>query len=118
MAGDIAQLHYSWSRRGVEGANRFQIVRMSASLDAGRLRPLLPTVRRICRYDRPAGRAEVLPTSFGWFDHEHHRIAFRRVALPPRAGPDARERARIVVRLAVLVVGRRPPAARRRVAWG
>jgi GTPase-associated protein 1 len=81
----LEQLHYTWTPRGVEGVNRFQIAAMSAGFKTS-LRPVLPVVRKICRYDRPKADRTANPTSFGWFDHRQHRIAFLRVGLPPIRG--------------------------------
>lgn len=86
MAAVIEQLHYTWSPRGMEGINRFQICAMSAGLRSGSVRSVLPAVRKICRYDRPRRDRDANPVSFGWFDHRDHRIAFCRVRLPPARG--------------------------------
>jgi hypothetical protein len=82
----VEQLHYTWAARGVEGANRLQIAAMSPGLKSGPAAEAMPMVRRICRYDPPRGAGGGLPVSFGWLDHESHRIAFRRVGLPAAMG--------------------------------
>jgi hypothetical protein len=81
-AGRIEQLRYTWAARGAEGVNRFQIAALSAGLRSPAMGPLLPAIRKICRYDRPQGADDVLPVSFGWFDHRDHRVAFSRVGIP------------------------------------
>jgi hypothetical protein len=85
MLGSVEQLHYTWTPRGVEGINRFQIAAMSDGFKSS-LRPVLPTVRKICRYDRPKGNSAANPVSYGWFDHRQERIAFCRIGLPPVRG--------------------------------
>jgi hypothetical protein len=85
MAGPIEQLHYTWAARGAEGVNRFQIAALSSGLRSPAMGPLLPVIRKVCRYDRPQGGREgeeLLPVSFGWFDHREHRVAFSRVGIP------------------------------------
>lgn len=81
-AGPIEQLHYTWAAKGAEGINRFQIAAISPGLKSSAMGSLLPVIRRVCRYERPAGGEDVLPRSFGWFEHRAHRIAFLRVAIP------------------------------------
>ncbi|HZK15412.1 MAG TPA: hypothetical protein VFC52_02340, partial [Solirubrobacterales bacterium] len=80
--GPIEQLHYTWAARGAEGINRFQIAAISPGLRSSTMGALLPVIRRVCRYERPAGGDVALPPSFGWFEHREHRIAFLRVGIP------------------------------------
>lgn len=83
MVGPIEQLHYTWAARGAEGINRFQIAALSPGLRSPAMGHLLPVIRKICRYDRPQqADEELLPVSFGWFDHREHRVAFSRVGIP------------------------------------
>jgi hypothetical protein len=58
---------------------------------------LLPAIRKLCRYDRPKLDDDRLPVSFGWLDHRHHRIGFRRIGLPPVWGRRASFAAHVVV---------------------
>ena len=89
----MEQLHYTWTPRGVEGVNRFQIAAISPGLMKGAMAALLPTIRKICQYDTRPDRSSALygdlapkPISFGWFDHRDYRIAFSRVGLPAAKG--------------------------------
>jgi hypothetical protein len=85
LSGAIEQLYYTWAPRGAEGINQFQIAAISAGLKRPPLVPLLPDLRRLCRYDRPPG-AEDGPASFGWLDLREHRVAFLRVPVPGVGG--------------------------------
>lgn len=82
----IDQLYYTWASRGVEGINRMQVVAMSEGLISGSTRLLLPMLKKVCRYNRPRDPDVPAPVSFGWFDYREHRIAFKRMPLPPRRG--------------------------------
>jgi hypothetical protein len=95
--GLVEQLRYTWTPRGVEGANRFQIAAMSEGFKSGEMAPLLSMVRSLCRYDPPKGDPENPPVSFGWLDHESHRFAFRRIHLPPRKGKRGNFAAHVLV---------------------
>jgi len=97
LDGSLEQLHYTWTPRGVEGINRFQIAAISPGLKTGSMAPLLPAIRKICRYDRPKGGSDELPVSFGWLDHRDHRIAFCRVGLPRTEGRRGSFAAHVVV---------------------
>lgn len=78
----MEQLHYTWASRGTEGINRLQIAAISAGLRSSSTAPLLPAIRKVCRYERPPGGEDRLPVSFGWFEHRRRLIAFSRVGLP------------------------------------
>lgn len=86
MPGAVEQLRYTWTPRGVEGANRFQIAGMSAGFRSGEAAGALSLARSLCRYDPPRGSEEERPVSFGWADQGPYRIAFQRLGLP--AGTD------------------------------
>src|SRR4051794_23536780 len=96
MADVVEQLRYTWTPRGVEGINRFQIAGMSEGFKTS-LRAVLPVVRKICRYDRPKRDRTANPTSFGWFDYREYRIAFCRVGLAPVRGKVANFSAHVLV---------------------
>lgn len=92
----IEQLHYTWAPRGAEGINRFQIAAISAGLKRPPLVSLMPDLRRLCRYDRPA-RGGDGPASFGWIDLRRHRVAFLRVPVAGTGGRSGSFAAHLIV---------------------
>jgi hypothetical protein len=97
VAQPVEQLHYTWTPRGVEGANRFQIAAISAGLRSGQASAAMPMVRRLCSYEAPRGTSGDGPVSFGWLDHGEQRIAFHRVGLPPARGRPGNFAAHVLV---------------------
>lgn len=85
MPASVEQLHYTWTPRGVEGANRFQIAAISPGFRSAETTGAMAMVRRLCSYEHSRDGSDP-PVSFGWLDHEGFRMAFNRIGLPPARG--------------------------------
>ena len=74
----IRQIQYAWSKNGMEGMYRFQIVSASKGcLD--RNDQQVKTALSLCRYDIPKDTGSTkYPVSFGWVDISGTRFAFYR----------------------------------------
>lgn len=74
----LEQLYYTWSRRGLSGANRFQVVAASPRLvQVSKLRDFL---LQFCSYTLPpVSPGQQPPASFGWVNYDSRlRVAFSR----------------------------------------